>query len=46
MLVKNIFTGIIAVIAGIIILVNPNIVAWVIGLFLILVGILKIFGRI
>jgi len=37
--------GIIAIIAGIIVLVLPEIIAWVIGIFLIIYGILMMLGK-
>jgi uncharacterized membrane protein HdeD (DUF308 family) len=37
--------GIIAIIAGIIVLVWPNIIAWVIGIFLIVYGILMVLRK-
>jgi uncharacterized membrane protein HdeD (DUF308 family) len=37
--------GIIAIVAGIIVLINPAIIAWVIGIFLIVYGILMILGK-
>ncbi len=37
--------GIIAIIAGIIILIFPAILAWVIGIFLIVNGILLVLGK-
>ncbi len=37
--------GIIAIIAGIIILIFPAILAWVIGIFLIINGILLVLGK-
>ena len=37
--------GIIAVIAGILILVIPDIIGWIVGIFLIVNGILLILGK-
>ena len=43
---KNaIIIGIIAIIAGIIILVYPAILGWIVGIFLIIYGILALLGR-
>ena len=37
--------GIMAIIAGILILVFPAIIGWVVGIYLIIKGILKIFAK-
>ncbi len=37
--------GIIAIIAGIIILIFPNIIGWIVGIFLIVNGILLVSGK-
>lgn len=37
--------GVIAIVAGILILVMPSILGWVVGIFLIVWGILAILGR-
>jgi len=37
--------GIIAIVAGILILVFPSILGWIVGIFLIIWGILSILGR-
>jgi uncharacterized membrane protein HdeD (DUF308 family) len=37
--------GIIAIVAGIIVLIWPAIIAWVIGIFLIVYGILMMLGK-
>ncbi|MFC1972314.1 hypothetical protein ACFLVE_02775 [Chloroflexota bacterium] len=42
---NKIVVGIIAIVAGIIVLINPAIIAWVIGIFLIVWGILTILGK-
>ncbi len=42
---SGLITGIIAIVAGILILVWPAILAWVVGIFLIVWGILSILGR-
>ena len=42
---NKMLVGIIAIIAGIIILVFPAILAWVIGIFLIIWGILSLMGK-
>ena len=42
---NKIVMGIIAIIAGIIILIWPAILAWVIGIFLIVYGILILLGK-
>ena len=41
----GLITGIIAIIAGILILIWPAILTWVIGIFLIVWGVLAILGR-
>jgi uncharacterized membrane protein HdeD (DUF308 family) len=41
----GLLVGIIALVAGILVLVWPGILAWVIGIFLIVWGILAILGR-
>lgn len=41
----GLLTGILAIIAGILILAWPGILAWIIGIFLIVWGILAIIGR-
>ncbi len=42
---SGLIAGIIAIVAGILILVWPAILAWVVGIFLIVWGILSILGR-
>ena len=37
--------GIIAIIAGILILIFPNIIGWIVGIFLIVNGILLVLGK-
>ena len=44
--ISGIIGGILAILAGIIILVKPQIIAWVIGIFLILFGISAILAAI
>ena len=44
-LANKMFMGIIAIVAGIIVLIWPAIIAWVIGIFLIVYGILWILGK-
>ena len=44
-LANKMFMGIVAIIAGIIVLVWPGIIAWVIGIFLIVYGILILLGK-
>jgi len=44
-LANKMVVGIIAIVAGIIVLINPAIIAWVIGIFLIVWGILTILGK-
>ena len=41
----GLITGIIAIVAGILILVFPSILGWIVGIFLIIWGILSILGR-
>ena len=42
---NGIVMGIIAIVAGIIVLIWPAIIAWVIGIFLIVYGILILLGK-
>ncbi len=42
---SGLITGIVAIIAGILILVFPSILVWIVGVFLIVWGILSILGR-
>ena len=42
---SNTMIGIIAVVAGILILIFPAVLAWIIGIFLIVYGILILLGR-
>ncbi len=42
---SGLITGIVAIIAGILILVFPSILVWIVGIFLIVWGILSILGR-
>ena len=42
--ISGLIGGIIAVIAGIIVLVKPKILAWVVGIFLIIFGVSAIFA--
>jgi len=44
-LANKMVMGIIAIVAGIIVLIWPAIIAWVIGIFLIVYGILIILGK-
>ena len=44
-LANKMFMGIIAIVAGIIVLIWPAIIAWVIGIFLIVYGILILLGK-
>jgi uncharacterized membrane protein HdeD (DUF308 family) len=44
-LANKMVMGIIAIVAGIIVLVWPAIIAWVIGIFLIVYGILLLLGK-
>ena len=41
----GLIAGIIAIIAGILILVFPGIIGWIVGIFLIVWGILSILGK-
>jgi len=45
MLANKMVIGIIAIVAGIIILIWPAIIAWIIGIFLIVYGILILLGK-
>ncbi len=40
--IGNIFAGIIAIIAGIIVLIQPKILAWVVGVYLIIIGAFRV----
>ena len=44
-LANKVAMGVIAIVAGIIVLVWPAIIAWIIGIFLIVYGILLLLGR-
>jgi len=44
-LANKMVMGIIAIVAGIIVLIWPAIIAWVIGIFLIVYGILMLLGK-
>ena len=44
-LASKMFMGIIAIIAGILILIFPNIIGWVVGILLIVYGILLVLGK-
>ena len=44
-LANKLVMGIIAIVAGIIVLVWPGIIAWVIGIFLIVYGVLILLGK-
>lgn len=44
-LANKVVMGIIAIVAGIIVLIWPDIIAWVIGIFLIVYGLLLILGK-
>ncbi|MFC1902840.1 hypothetical protein ACFLX4_02070 [Chloroflexota bacterium] len=44
-LANKMVIGIIAIVAGIIVLINPAIIVWVIGIFLIVWGILTVLGK-
>jgi uncharacterized membrane protein HdeD (DUF308 family) len=41
----GLIAGIIAIVAGILILVFPSILGWIVGIFLIIWGILSIIGK-
>ncbi|MFC2051559.1 DUF3096 domain-containing protein [Chloroflexota bacterium] len=45
MLANKMAMGIIAIVVGIIILIRPEIIAWAIGIFLIVYGILMILSK-
>ena len=45
MLKSKMVMGIIAIVAGILVIIFPAIIAWIIGIFLIVNGILMILGR-
>jgi uncharacterized membrane protein HdeD (DUF308 family) len=45
LLANKMVMGIIAIVAGIIVLIWPAIISWVIGIFLIVYGILILLGR-
>ena len=44
-LANKVFMGIIAIVAGIVVLIWPDIIAWVIGIFLIVYGLLLVVGK-
>jgi uncharacterized membrane protein HdeD (DUF308 family) len=44
-LANKMLMGIIAIVAGIIVLIWPGIIAWVIGIFLIVYGVLILLGK-
>jgi uncharacterized membrane protein HdeD (DUF308 family) len=44
--ISGLIGGILAVIAGIIVLIKPQILAWVVGIFLIIFGISAVFAAI
>jgi len=44
-LANKMLVGIIAIVAGIIVLIWPGIIAWVIGIFLIVYGVLILLGK-
>ena len=44
-LANKMVMGIIAIVAGIIVLIWPSIIQWVIGIFLIVYGILMLLGK-
>jgi uncharacterized membrane protein HdeD (DUF308 family) len=44
--ISGVIGGIIAIIAGIIVLIKPQILAWVVGIFLIIFGISAVFAAI
>jgi uncharacterized membrane protein HdeD (DUF308 family) len=44
--ISGVLGGIIAIIAGIIVLIKPQILAWVVGIFLIIFGISAVFAAI
>jgi len=44
-LANKMVMGIIAIVAGIIVLIWPGIIAWVIGIFLIVYGVLILLGK-
>jgi len=45
MKIKGLWMGIIAIIFGILILVRPEIVAWLVGIYLIVAGVLALLRR-
>ncbi|MFC1971259.1 DUF3096 domain-containing protein [Chloroflexota bacterium] len=45
MLANKMVVGILAIVAGIIILIWPAIIAWIIGIYLIVFGILMVLGK-
>ena len=42
---KSILMGILAIIAGLLVLILPDLVRWVIGIFLIVWGVLAVIGK-
>lgn len=44
-LANKMVMGIVAIVAGIIVLIWPAIIAWIIGILLIVYGVLKILGK-
>jgi uncharacterized membrane protein HdeD (DUF308 family) len=42
---KSIIMGILAIVAGLLVLIWPDLVRWVIGIFLIVWGVLAIIGK-
>jgi len=42
---SNIVLGVIAIVAGLLILIFPHLLAWIIGIFLIVWGILTMLGK-
>ena len=45
MLASKMVMGIIAIVAGILVIIFPAIIAWIIGIFLIVNGVLMILGK-
>lgn len=44
MAITGLISGILAVIFGIVIIIKPKIVAWLVGIYLIILGVLAIIG--
>ena len=45
MVKKSIIMGILAIVAGLLVLIWPDLVRWVIGIFLIVWGVLDVIGK-